>query len=118
VFRVRGLDVCLPTLTTWGLAVRKSRIQGHRSVTQLNQLASQFTWHYGVESRAKVNKQHSHIPPPSDCQDERGSCVLPRKTALSVDPFGRLLASNRANDDDRSSASHASALTVEGKTDL
>jgi len=27
VFRVRGLEVCLPTLTTRGLAVRKFRIQ-------------------------------------------------------------------------------------------
>ena len=25
--RLRGLEVCLLTLTTWGLAVRKSRIQ-------------------------------------------------------------------------------------------
>jgi len=32
VFRVRGLEVCLPTLTTWGLAVRKSRTQAHRGV--------------------------------------------------------------------------------------
>ena len=32
VFRKRGLEVCLPTLTTWGLAVRKSRIQPHRGV--------------------------------------------------------------------------------------
>jgi len=30
VFRVRALEVCLPTLTTWGLAVRKSRIQAQR----------------------------------------------------------------------------------------
>jgi len=32
VFRVRGLEVCLPILATWDLAVRKFRIQAHRGV--------------------------------------------------------------------------------------
>jgi len=32
VFRVRGLEVCLPTLMTWGLLVRKSRSHMHRGV--------------------------------------------------------------------------------------
>jgi len=32
VFRVRGLEMFLPILTTWGVVVRKSRIQAHRGV--------------------------------------------------------------------------------------
>ena len=33
VFRMSGLEVCLLTLTTWGLALRKSRIQADRVQT-------------------------------------------------------------------------------------
>jgi len=32
VFSVRGLEVCLPTLMTWVLAVKKCRIQAYRRV--------------------------------------------------------------------------------------
>ena len=58
MFRVRGLEVRLPTLTTWGLAVRKSRIQG--------QLKAELKL---------INNILTYAPPPSNCQDERGSWV-------------------------------------------
>jgi len=32
VSRVRGIELCLPTLTIWGLAIRKSRIRALRGV--------------------------------------------------------------------------------------
>ena len=32
VFRIRVADVLLPTLTTWGRHIRKSKIQLHRKV--------------------------------------------------------------------------------------
>jgi len=59
VFRVRGLEVCLSTLATWGLAVSKSRIQAHRGVFRPSSISlpDQSAGNYSVERRAKVNKQ-------------------------------------------------------------
>jgi len=52
----------LPTLTTCGLAVRKSRIQVHRGCSVPTQ-SSQSGRNYGVESRTNVNNQHLQIAP-------------------------------------------------------
>ncbi len=39
VFRMRVDEVCQPTLTTWGLPVRKSRTHMHREVFNLRSLS-------------------------------------------------------------------------------
>ena len=80
VFRVRGLEVCLPTLTTWGLAVRKSRIQGHRGVFRPSSISLPASLLGTMVLKAELKSKNNILTypsTPSDCQDERGSCGLP-----------------------------------------
>jgi len=88
VLRVRGLVMCLTTLMAWGLAFRQYRIQAYGGgvQTQLNQLASQSAGNYGVESRTKINKQHSHIPPLLTVKMREGDSIA----CGSVWPAGEL----------------------------
>jgi len=44
VFRVRGLEVYQPTVTIWGLAIRKSRIQAQTGVFSTSSTACQPVW--------------------------------------------------------------------------
>jgi len=62
VFRVRGLEVSAhpDNLGPGGEEVQDPSSQGGVQ-SQLNQLVSQSGGNYGVESRTKVKKQHSHI---------------------------------------------------------
>lgn len=55
--------MCLPTLATCGLVVRKSRIQAHSGVFRPSLIS------YGLESITKVNAQYSNIYR-SDCRVE------------------------------------------------
>jgi hypothetical protein len=51
VLRISGVEMLLPTLTTWGRPVRKSRTHLHRagSKTQGLELIDEFGGYYGVK---------------------------------------------------------------------
>jgi len=58
--------MCLPTLMTWGLAVRKSMIQAHRGVFRLSSIRLPASLLGTMVLKAEiVNKQYAHIPHPS-----------------------------------------------------
>ena len=57
-----GLEVCLPTLTAWGLVVRKSRIQAHKGVFILSSISLPASLEGTKVLRAELYEQ-SHIAP-------------------------------------------------------
>ncbi len=82
VLRVIGEEMLMPTLTTWRLPVRKSKIQLHRELfrPKSQEFHYKLKGHYGIKRWAVVNKQHSLICVPlvkmgkSSVQGE-GNCI-------------------------------------------
>ena len=60
VLRISGVEMLLPTLTSWGQEVQYPDAQGGVE-TQGLELDDELGGHYGVKCRAVVDEQHSHI---------------------------------------------------------
>jgi len=107
VFSVRGLEVCLPTLMTWGLAVRNYRIQAHRAVfrpssislsgslrgtrvlkAELSSPINNILTTFLQSLPHRVNKPHSHRAPLPIVKMREGAVYYLEK-ASSADLFGR-----------------------------